>query len=291
MALPAHDTRVTYPSGELVQPARVLHVAPAGDGLVAVLTDVTSFHPVDAAWPDQPADTGVIAAHGVDLHVRDAVVAASDGTALHLGADIPVRKGTEGWAFLVAHLVDDDAAIAEGDLVAIVADATARRDLSLGHTACHAASLALNLALASRWSKPARTDALDNPDFDGIAIATSRIEPAASLDRYRLNKSLRRAGFDVAGLLEADLDDLARTVTTTVQGWVNANAPVRIDRDGEGLTDRRRWVAELPVGTAEIPCGGTHADSLGELGAVHVSLRLVDDEGTPVLEMRTSSSS
>ncbi|MGI9822440.1 metal-dependent hydrolase [Agromyces sp. Marseille-Q5079] len=287
MALPDVDTRVTYPAGELVQPARVLHVATAGDGLLAVVTDVTSFHPVDAAWPDQPADTGVIEAHGVDLRVRDAVVAASDGASLHLGADIPVRKGTEGWAFLVAHLVDDDAAIAEGDLVAIVADPTARRELSLGHTACHAASLALNLALASRWSKEARADALGNPDFDGIAIASSRIEPGASVDRYRLNKSLRRAGFDVPGLLETDLDDLARTIAASVQGWITANAPIRIDRDGDGLTDRRRWVAELPVGTAEIPCGGTHADSLGELGDVRVSLRLVDDDGTPVLEMRT----
>ena len=287
MTLPARSTLVTYPSGSLREQARVLHVEPAADGLLAVITDTTPFHPVDAAWPDQPADTGVIEAHGVDLPVRDAVVAASDGTTLHLGADIPVRKGTEGWAFLVAHLVDDDAAIAEGDLVAIVADPAARRDLSLGHTACHAASLALNLALVSRWSKPARSDALENPDFDGIAIASSRIEPAASLDRYRLNKSLRRAGFDVAGLVEADLDHLARTVTTTVQAWANANAPVRVDREGEGLTDRRSWVAELPDGTATIPCGGTHADSLGELGDVHVALRLVDDEGTPVLEMRT----
>ncbi|GAA1837518.1 metal-dependent hydrolase [Agromyces salentinus] len=288
MTLPQQDTRVTYPEGELVQPARVLHVEPFDDRLV-VVTDVTSFHPVDAAWPDQPADTGVIDAHGVSHAVHEAVVAATDGDALHLGADIPVRKGTEGWSFLVAHLVDADAAISEDDLVAITADASARRALSLGHTACHAASLALNLALAPYWSKPARTDALGNPDFDGIAIASSRIEPGGSLDRYRLNKSLRRAGFDAAAaLLDADLDDLARTVTQTVQGWVFANAPVRIDRDGDGLTDRRTWVAELPVGTAEIPCGGTHADSLGELGNAHVDLQIVDDDGTPVVEMRTT---
>lgn len=286
MALPLHDTRVTYPSGELVQPARVLHVEPV-DGRLAVVADVTSFHPVDAGWPDQPADQGVMEAHGVSVAVHDAVVAATDGTALHLGADIPVRKGTEGWAFLVAHLVDADAPISEDDRIAITADAAARRALSLGHTACHAASLALNLALASHWSKPARPDALGNPDFDGIAIASSRIEPGGSLDRYRLNKSLRRAGFDVAALVEGDLDDLARTVTATMQGWVFANAPVRIDRDGDGLTDRRTWVAELPVGTASIPCGGTHADSLGELGDARVSLQLVDDGGTPVLEMRT----
>lgn len=287
MTIPTQDTRVTYPAGSLVERARVLHAEPAGDGLVAVVTDVTAFHPVDAAWPDQPADSGTIAlADGAQLPVRTAVVAASDGTALHLGADIPVRKGTEGWAFLVAHLVDEGSAIAEGDEVEITADAAARRALSLGHTACHAASLALNLALEGRWSKPARTDALGRPDFDGIAIASSRIEPNGSLDRYRLNKSLRRAGFDVAGLADG-LDELGPAVTATVGEWVAAGSPVRIDREGDGLTDRRSWVAELPGGTASIACGGTHVGSLAELGSVEVAFELVDDGGTPVLEMRT----
>ncbi|GAA1792867.1 metal-dependent hydrolase [Agromyces lapidis] len=287
MTLPAHDTRVTYPAGSLAERATVLHVQPAGEGLVAVVTDVTAFHPVDAAWPDQPADAGaIILADGTQLPIRDAVVAASDGTALHLGADVPVRKGTEGWAFLVAHLVDAGSAIAEGDEVEITAEATARRALSAGHTACHAASLALNLALEGRWSKPARTDALGRPDFDGIAIASSRIEPNGSLDRYRLNKSLRRAGFDVAGLAD-ELGALGETISATVGEWVAAGSPVRIDRDGDGLTDRRYWVAELPGGAASIACGGTHVGSLAELGRVEVALELVDDGGTPVLEMRT----
>ncbi|MET4157475.1 metal-dependent hydrolase [Agromyces sp. PvR057] len=291
MPLPTQDTRVTYPAGELMQRAVVLHVAGVGDDRLAVVTDVTSFHPVDAAWPDQPADSGTIAVRGVELPVVDAVVAATDGTTLHLGADIPVRKGTEGWAFVVAHLVDapaaGDAAIAEGDDVVITADATARRALSLGHTACHAASLALNAALEGHWSKAARTDALGRPDFDGIAIASSRIEPRASVDRYRLNKSLRRAGFDVASLLDADLDALAQAVSATIAEWIAAGTPVRIDRPGEGLTDRRTWVAELPDGTAEIPCGGTHVGSLGELVEARVEFDLGDDDGTPVLEMRT----
>ncbi len=186
----------------------MLHVAPAGDGRVAVITETTSFHPVDAAWPDQPADAGVIRSGAGEFPVRDAVVAATDGEVLHLGADIPVRKGTEGWAFVVAHLVDEGAAIAEGDEVEIEADAATRRALSAGHTACHLAALALNRALADRWSKPAREDALGSPDFDGAAIASSRIVPNGSVDRYRLNKSLRRAGFDTASLPD-DLDGLA----------------------------------------------------------------------------------
>ncbi len=286
MTLPSADTRVTYPAGELEATARVVHLAPAGDGRLAIITDVTSFHPIDAAWPDQPADAGTITVGGVDVAVRDAVVAATDGEALALGDDIPVRKGTEGWAFLVAHLVDEGTAVAEGDEVVIRADVATRRSLSLGHTACHAASLALNQALAARWSKPARTDALGSPDFDGIAIASSRIEPNGSVDRYRLNKSLRRAGFDVAGLAD-DLDALGDAVSQTVAAWAAAGASVHVERDGDLLTDRRRWVAELPDGVARIDCGGTHASSLADVAGARVSLELGDDSGTPILTMRT----
>lgn len=289
MPFPIADTRVTYPVGDLTASARVLAVEPAGDGRLAVITDVTSIHPVDAAWPDQPADRGVIRANGTELEVLDAVVAATDGTALHLGEDVPVRKGSEGWAFLVAHLVAPPApgaGLAEGDTVEIEADGALRRALSVGHTACHVASLALNQALRGRWSKPAREDALGAPDFDGLAIQTSRIEPYGSTDRYRLNKSLRRAGFDANGLAD-ELAAVETSIAATLADWVAAGGDVRIDRDGDGLTDRRRWVCELPAGTASIPCGGTHAGSLGELAAVRVSLTLDDDDGTPVLVMTT----
>ena len=286
MTLPAADTRVTFPAGELETTARVVHVAPVRDARLAVITDVTSFHPVDAAWPDQPADAGTLTVRGLDIAVRDAVVAATDGELLALGDDIPVRKGAEGWSFLVAHLVDASAPLDEGDEVVIRAEAPNRRSLSLGHTACHAASLALNQALATRWSKPAREDALGNPDFDGIAIASSRIEPNGSVDRYRLNKSLRRAGFDVAGVAD-DLEALGEAVTRTISSWAAAGGSVHVERDGDLLTDRRRWVADLPDGVARIDCGGTHVTSLAELVGVQVSLHLGDDEGTPILTMRT----
>lgn len=289
MPLPSSDTLVTYPAGALVASARVLAVQPAGDDRLAIVTDVTSIHPVDAAWPDQPADRGVLRAGGVELPVVDAVVAATDGAALHVGDDIPVRKGTEGWAFVVAHLVDateQARAVAAGDEVRLEADAALRRALSVGHTACHLASLALNAALSGRWSKPARTDALGAPDFDGLATQTSRIEPGGSVDRYRLNKSLRRAGFDATGLAD-ELGSLEASVNRTLADWVAAGGGVTIERDGDGLTDRRHWVCELPAGRASIPCGGTHAGSLGEFAEVRVALELADDAGTPMLVMTT----
>jgi alanyl-tRNA synthetase len=284
--LPSRDTLVTYPDGALVATSRALHVAPVGDGRVAILTERTSFHPVDAAWPDQPADAGFLRAGDESLVIRDAVVAATDGASLHLGADIPVRKGTDGWSFLVAHLVDEGAAIAEGDEVVIEADAATRRALSAGHTACHLASLALNRALADRWSKAARADALGSPDFDGMAIASSRIVANGSVDRYRLNKSLRRAGFDTASL-PVDLDGLRQVVADQLQQWLASGAVVRVEHEGDELTERRTWVCELPDGTARIPCGGTHLDSLAALSAVEPTLTIADDAGTPVLEMTT----
>jgi alanyl-tRNA synthetase len=282
MTLPVEDTVVTFPVGDLTATATVLHVAPH-EGALAVFTDRTSIHPVDHAWPDQPADAGVLRVDGREVELRDAVVAATDGESLHIG-DVPVRPGTDGWSFLVAHLVDPDAELHEGDQVEFEADAALRRALSRGHTACHAAALALNRALATRWSKAAREDALGSPDFDGIAIATSRIEPDGSVDRYRLNKSLRRAGFDANGLAE-ELDELAASVDATLAEWVAADARVRIERVGDRLTDRRSWICELPGESARIPCGGTHADALGELGGIHVSFDLGDDGGTPVLAM------
>ena len=51
MALPDEDTVVTFPIGELAATATVVHVAPHGERL-AVITDRTSIHPVDSAWPD-----------------------------------------------------------------------------------------------------------------------------------------------------------------------------------------------------------------------------------------------
>jgi alanyl-tRNA synthetase len=284
MTLPSRDTVVTYPAGALVASSLVLHVAPAGDGHLAVITEHTSFHPVDAAWPDQPADAGAMRVRGETHIIRDAVVAATDGETLYLGADIPVRKGTDGWSFLVAHLVDEGSAILEGEEAAIDADAATRRALSAGHTACHLASLALNRALADRWSKPAREDALGSPDFDGIAIESSRIVANGSIDRYRLNKSLRRAGFDTASLHD-DLDAIRQAVADQLDRWIASEAAVSVERDGDGLTARRAWACELPEGTARIPCGGTHLDSLAELSAVLPRFELVDDAGTPVLEM------
>lgn len=285
------DTIVSYPRGGTENTGVVLHVheLPTGpDGARwAVLLDTTSCHPVDPGWPDQGADHAVLRFDGVILPVLDCVVAATDGATLYLGSDIPVRKGTAGWSFLVAHIVGDARGLAEGNKVEVRVDSEYRTALSLGHSGCHLASLALNRALSGRWSKEVRSDGLGQPDFDALAIESSRITERGATDVYRLNKSLRRKGFDSAGL-EVGLQQLADEANATLAGWTASGGAIRIDADGPRLTDRRYWVCELPEATVSIPCGGTHAHSLAELGRVTVALELAEVDATPVLTMTTT---
>jgi alanyl-tRNA synthetase len=291
MTLPTSDTRVTYPGGAVTASATVLHVETLPGGRRALILDATSAHPVDAGWPDQGPDRGVIRSSRAELPLLDCVVGATDGTSLHLGREIPVPKGSEGWAFVVAHIVAGEAGgdVAEGDTVEIEADAEYRRSLSAGHTACHLASLALNRAMAGRWKKEIRPDALGSPDFDAAAIDVSLIGEDRSTDTYRLGKSLRRKGFIVEGLAEA-LPELAAAVNSALAQWVETAAPVSIRSDGDRLTDRRAWVCELPGEAARIPCGGTHVESLADLGSLRASLSLSESEGTAVLAMETVAS-
>lgn len=291
MTLPTTDTRVTYPQGAVGSTSRLLHVEMRDDGRRAVLLDTTAFHPVDNAWPDQGPDRGELIIGGRAWPVTDCVVGATDGTTLYLGAEAPVRKGAEGWAFVVVHLIDGDGSDGsdtsdspgEGDDVTVRVDGGYRAAVSAGHTGCHLASLALNRALADRWKKDVAPDALGAPNFDALAIDTTVIGEFGSLDRYRLGKSLRRKGFSVEDL---DIEVTAAAVNGTLAAWTATGATIGIDVDGPGLTDRRRWICDLPGERAEIPCGGTHLTSLAGVD-VSVRLGLADLAGTPVLRMDT----
>ncbi len=280
-------TAVTYPAGATTSTGAVVHLADAGEGRTAVVLDVTAFHPVDTAWPDQPADRGILRLADGSVHpVVDAVVGASDGGALLLGPDVGVRTGTEGWTFVVAHLVETGG-IAVGDRVDIEVDAAHRAALSRGHTACHLASLALDAALAGAWRKEAPTDALGAPAFDALAIQESRIVPDGSRDVYRIGKSLRRRGFEPAVLEDPSAVEAA--ANALLADWVAGGGAVAVERDGEALADRRTWVCALPGADVRIPCGGTHVASLAELAAVTISLEPRAVEGGIELVMTTTA--
>ena len=286
MPLPTTYTLVTYPDGATTSHGTVVHVEPLGDGRVAVLLDETAFHPVDTAWPDQPSDRGVLVAGGVEHPILDGVTGGIHEGTLYLGADLPVRGGTEGWTFVVAHIVAGPGPDI-GDTVEVRVDAEHRAALSAGHTACHLASLALDAALAHAWSKPAPADALGSPAFDALAIESSRIHPHGSIDIYRIGKSLRRKGFTATVLDEPET--IERRANELLEEWRNAGGAIRIERDARELSARRTWVCELSAGRTDIPCGGTHLHDLAELASVTVRLEVTDLEGARQVVMTTTA--
>ena len=284
MPLPTSDTTVTYPDGAIASTGTVLHVETLPGGRSAVLLDTTAFHPVDVAWPDQPADRGILTTGRGSQSIVDALTGGIHDGRLHLGGDLPVRTGAEGWVFVVAHIIEGDPPPV-GESVTVDVDTEYRAALSAAHTACHLAALALDAALAEGWDKPAATDSLGNPAFDALAIQHSLISPHRSADVYRIGKSLRRKGFMPAAI--ADPASVADRANARLAQWVAAGGTVRIERDDDGLSSRRTWVCELSDGRAEIPCGGTHVSDLADLSSVTVTLATRDVDGGVELVMDT----
>ena len=271
------STLVSFPDGALTGEGEVLLV---DQSAAIVVVDATPFHPVDHTWPDQPGDSGAIAVGDRQVRVTEAVMAAvSDEGALAVGSDIPVKRGGEGWTWMVGHRTEGaiPADIAVGARVTLTVDADRRDSLSRGHTACHLASLALDAALADLWRKEIGSDPLGNPDFEGKANQSSRIHPDGSVDEYRLGKSLRKAGFDSEGLA-ASLAEREQRINDLLSGWVAAAGESRIDVDGPSIIDRRTWRCTLPEGEVGFLCGGTHVRSLGEFASISVSLDLSDPQ-------------
>ncbi|MEV1170234.1 metal-dependent hydrolase [Nonomuraea sp. NPDC049784] len=258
-------TLVTFPGGRTRGRSQIVGAVPVGDRHGLVVAE-TPFHPLNHAWPDQPADRGTIGG----LPVLDCVTGAQSSTGEALvGGAIPVRRGTEGWEWLVVHVTEEPLPV--GAEVELEVDADFRAAVSAGHTVCHLAALALNSALADRWRKETAPDPLGRPDFDHAAIVSSRIVPHGSVDVYRLGKSLRKKGFSAEGV---DFEKVAQQATEQLAAWVAAEAPVRLDIPGPELTDRRTWHCSLPDGEASMACGGTHVTSTAELGRVEIALSL-----------------
>ncbi|WP_182879522.1 metal-dependent hydrolase [Microbispora sp. H10949] len=289
----APSTVVLFPQGVSVCEATVVLAEAAGDeGPVVIVTDRTPFHPLDHTWPDQPGDRGTITLGRREHAVVDAVTMAvgPDGT-LHRAEEIPARRTDPGWSFLVGHVLetppDGSPADLVGEQVGLAVDVARRSSLSAAHTACHLMSLALNMELRDLWRKVPRTDCLGSPDFDQAAITRSSITPWESVDRYRLGKSLRKAGFD-AEALPGRLDAVREGVTARLSEWIAAGGRITIDTEGPWINSRRWWGCELPPGPARLPCGGTHLGNLGELASIDV--RIVIGEGELVVNTTAKQS-
>lgn len=273
------STVVSFAGGDVSGSSVVTSVESTSAGVVVVV-EATPFHPVDHTWPDQPGDSGEIMLDGSVVRVSEAVMAAvSDERQFAVGSDIPVKRGGEGWRWLVGHPIEGDAPswLVEGARVELSVDSSRRAGLSRGHTACHLASLALDRALADLWRKDPGEDALGAPNFEAKANQSSRIHADGAVDEYRLGKSLRRAGFDTE-TFAATLADREASINAQLAAWVESGASSRVTTEGPTIVDRRSWQCELPEGTAEILCGGTHVESLAEFVSISVTLDLTDPQ-------------
>lgn len=283
--MPLATTKVSFPDGTVEGCSTVVAVHPLDGGRYGVVTEETPFHPLDHTWPDQPGDTGTLGPFDVVDCLTAAVGPGPESEGFFVGEAIPVRRGDESWTWHALHVTGEDPTALLGTEVALAVDTGRRGALSAAHTGCHLLALALNAALAGRWRKEARADAFGNPDFDSLAMASSRIGEDASTDVYRLGKSLRKKGFTTEGLADA-LPAITDAVNTRLAGWLAADAPVRVEVPAPELTAHRRWTCALPEGTAALSCGGTHLHRLGELSSLTTVLALSDD-GTELTAVTT----
>ncbi|CAJ1845829.1 hypothetical protein [Aeromonas jandaei] len=269
-------TRVSFVLGHHQEQASVVCCQP-GDTTLLV-TDLTPFHPQSHLWPDQPGDVGHACWEGGEAAIGPCRMGAlSPDGELFVDADIPVKRGAEGWRFVVVHPLAGEYSLPVGSRVELQVDSAARHALSLGHSGCHLAALALNRTLTPYWRKEvSELDALGQPDFDRLAIQSSRVEPCGSREQYRIGKSLRKKGVNSETLL-ADLAVIEEKVNRQLADWIAAGGEIRRSRAGEAIIDSRYWHCTLEGQEVSIPCGGTHVASLAELGEVKVTLNPAEE--------------
>jgi alanyl-tRNA synthetase len=286
------STRVTYPQGATSGLSTVLLAKSysSDPSKLIIVTEETPFHPIDHTWPDQPADRGTLTVDGTKLAVSDVVTGAiqSGSKELILDKDIPVKKGTDGWHFVVAHIIDVEGATPPESLVGRTAslevDPSHRRLLSAAHSACHIAALALNKCTAHLWRKEALKDSLGHPNLDQLAMQVSKITTSESLDHYRFGKSVRKQGLDSPVLLE-QIGSVEECMNRQLEDWLRTESPIWIETPHLGLDARRMWHCDLPDGAAYIPCGGTHLKNLKEFSSIRVNFETLP--GVPEVILHT----
>ncbi len=269
-------TRVSFVLGHHQEQASVVCCQRGETSLL--VTDLTPFHPQSHLWPDQPGDVGHARWEGSEAAIGPCRMGAiSPDGELFVDSAIPVKRGAEGWQFVVVHPLAGEHSLPVGSRVELQVDSAARHALSLGHSGCHLAALALNRILTPYWRKEvSELDALGQPDFDRLAIQSSRVEPCGSREQYRIGKSLRKKGVNSEALL-ADLAVIEEKVNRQLADWIAAGGEIRRSRAGEAIIDSRYWHCTLEGQEVTIPCGGTHVASLAELGEVRVTLNPAEE--------------
>ena len=279
---------VTYPAGSTAESSAVAAVTRVdGSALFAVAR--TPCHPESPRWPDQPEDRCMLQANGAEtpVEVREGYL---------LGGELAVGRPAEGLdaredpalqaLACVVHSVPAELAPAVGTQVALRVQESYRQALSRNHSRCHLVSLALNAALREAWRKdPLARDSLGHPDFDKLAITSSKIDEHGSLDSYRIGKHLRKSGFSVEAL--SDPEALAQAVIAITRAWLLSSPTIKVSPGECPLDERRTWSCELPQGTASFPCGGTHPSAMEPDDNLEVAISW--DPGERRLQMQAYS--
>ncbi|MDR0218639.1 MAG: hypothetical protein LBI71_07115 [Enterobacteriaceae bacterium] len=289
------STTVTFASGEIERESTIIALAEYEHHL-AIFTPETPFHPVDYNWPDHPADKGMIVIGESDKQiVINCLVAAFNKQSgeLYFDQHIPVKRNTEGWIFLVAHILEKENAIESyknwlGKQVNLFVDQDYRTALSKGHTLCHLAALALNKETRHLWQKEIKElDSLGNIDFDALACQSSMVCQNGSSDTYRLGKSLKKKGFNKE-LLHEQLAEIEENIKSRVFLWANKTLYPQMTPAITRLDELREWSCTLPDGIAKIKCGGAHVQTLLIKNKDELDLRLTLNEDKDTLAMRCS---
>lgn len=265
------SSMITFHLNELESISRIIDVAQNPDGSTVIFLDKTPFHPVDIRWPDQPADKGTIIVNDESFNVIDCIILGvhKETNEIRNIKEI-LKEDKDNWYEVVGHVLDNSIGklpnfFLDVDVLTKV-DIDFRNKLSLHHTSSHLAAFAINYIFKKFWRKdpgPSNKDSLGSPNFDKLAMEKSSIFPDRSEDLYKLGKSLKKKGFESEQLLK-EIEIVQSEINTLLnENWLKSDSRPQIIADGPLLNDRRRWQCDLnDVGTAELPCGGTHVSKL-----------------------------
>ncbi|MCB1111573.1 MAG: metal-dependent hydrolase [Chlamydiales bacterium] len=272
------STRVSFPDNQYKGASKVIGVMKNDDNRCSLIFSETPFHPVDSNWPDQPADKGYVKLVGMDnkmYQVVDCQLLAVNKETQEVRTSKGIsRNDRSNFHYVVSHVIDhkdtDPESFNNAEMEQFV-DQPYRQNLSMHHTAAHLGALALNQAIKGYWKKEYKTlDSLGNPNFDQFTIESSQISPDNSTEIYRLGKSAKKI-LDVASVFH-DLTSIQNTANSLLKEWINTNAVIEIQKDGDSIGDQRTWNCHLPQTTVQIPCGGTHLTNLSEFKTVEYTL-------------------
>lgn len=276
------STRVTYPQGAIKGLSPLVGYARLSADKIALFLQETPFHPVDSRWPDQPADRGSLTLDKKKLEVVDCRIFAVKGDEVKENKEVPAKE--LGWHRVVGHIITDDTEDFDkyfNTEVEVDVDPEFRNNISLHHTGCHLAALALNIAVKDLWKKEVRAqdrDSLGHGNFDKLAIKSSFIFEGRTEDLYRIGNTMKKS-FNREDMVKT-LSQIQEVVNQLLSTWIKTDATVSITpENGSAVSDQRMWHCNLPeVGNATLPCGGTHVSNLSEFKSIEYALTMQGDE-------------